>query len=45
MGRFREALALAEEALRVRERLRDRDLEATRQLVARLRERLGQPGG
>ena len=40
-GRYREALPLAEEALRIRERLRDRDLEWTRQLVARLREKAG----
>ncbi len=38
-GRYAEALPLAEEALRFREQKRDRNLENTRQLVARLREK------
>ena len=36
-GRPAEALPLAEAALQIHERLRHRDLEETRQLVARLR--------
>jgi tetratricopeptide (TPR) repeat protein len=39
-GRFAEALALAEAALEIYERLRHRDLELTRGLVARLREKV-----
>jgi tetratricopeptide (TPR) repeat protein len=37
-----EALPLAEAALQIRERVRDRNLEGTRQLVARLREKIGE---
>ena len=39
--RYHDALALAEQALAVQERLHDRDLEATQQLVDRLRRRVG----
>lgn len=42
--RYAEALPLAEEALRIRERLRQRDLDWTRRLVARLREKAGAGG-
>ena len=38
-GHIAEALPLAEESLRIRERLRHGDVEASRALVARLRER------
>jgi tetratricopeptide (TPR) repeat protein len=37
-GCYREALALAEEALRIHERLRHSNLDETRQLITRLRE-------
>ncbi|GAG26627.1 unnamed protein product, partial [marine sediment metagenome] len=37
-GRTAEALPLAEAALQIEERLRSKDLEEARQLVARLRE-------
>ncbi len=40
-GRYAEALPLAEESLRIRERLRHMDVDESRELVARLRERLG----
>ena len=36
-GRYTEALPLAKETLRIRERLRDWELDVTRDLVARLR--------
>jgi tetratricopeptide (TPR) repeat protein len=39
-GRYTEALRRAEEALEIRERLRHRDVESTRKLVARLREKV-----
>jgi hypothetical protein len=39
-----EALPLVEEALRIRERLRDKNLDWTRDLVARLREAAGGSG-
>ncbi len=38
-GRYKEALSLAQESLQTRERLRHRDLDGTRELVARLREK------
>ena len=40
-GRPREALPLAEDSLRIRERLRQRDIDESRQLVVRLREKAG----
>lgn len=42
-GRPDLALALAQEALVIRERLRDRDLEWTREFVERLREKVDKP--
>jgi hypothetical protein len=39
-GRYAEALDWARQALQILERLRDQDLEWTRQLVSRLQERL-----
>ncbi len=39
--RYDEALALAEQALELQERLQDRDREVTRQFVVRLRRRVG----
>ena len=40
-GKFAEALPLAEEALRIRERLGHMDVEESRELVARLQEKIG----
>ncbi len=40
-GNIKRALVQAEEALTIYERLRDRALNATRELVARLRGKLG----
>ena len=40
-GRYAEALSLAQSALEIRERLRDRDLDWTRGLVERLRGKAG----
>jgi hypothetical protein len=36
-GRYTEALPLAQAALEIRERLRDQNLDSSRQLVERLR--------
>ncbi|MEH2072313.1 MAG: tetratricopeptide repeat protein [Nostoc sp.] len=40
-GRYSQALSLAQSALEIQERLRDRDLDWTRQLVERLQYKAG----